>query len=105
MAKQEIIELLKKYIVLLNSEGVSVNKAYLFGSHSTDTASEDSDIDVLIISDNYDEDDDFAVGKIWSLTRKINSKIEPFLIGVRKFKTDTTSPLINLIKAKGIEIA
>lgn len=105
MAKREVIELLKKYITLLNAEGVSVSKAYLFGSYSNDTASEDSDIDVLIVSDNYDENDDFAVGKTWSLTRKISTKIEPFLIGIRKFKADTTSPLINLVKAKGIEIA
>lgn len=105
MAKREVIEALKKYITLLNEEGISVSKAYLFGSYSNDTASEDSDIDVLIVSDKYDENDDIAAGKIWRLTRKVNTKIEPFLIGVRKFKYDNSSPLINLIKTSGIEIA
>lgn len=105
MARSEVIELLKKYVILLNSEGISVNKAFLFGSYSTDTASEKSDIDVMIVSDKYDESDDMAIGKIWNLTRKISTKIEPFLIGNKKFKEDTTSPLINMVKEHGIEIA
>lgn len=104
MAKREVIELLRKYIILLNAEGISVNRAFLFGSYSNDTASDSSDIDVLIVSDKYDETDDDAAGKIWKLTRKINTKIEPFLIGIKKFKDDESSPLVSLIKTKGIEI-
>jgi predicted nucleotidyltransferase len=104
MAQGEIIELLKRYIVLLNIEGISVNKAYLFGSYSNNTATELSDIDIMIVSDKYDDSDDIAIGKIWKLTRKINSKIEPYLIGINKFRNDDSSPLINIVKTKGIEI-
>jgi predicted nucleotidyltransferase len=105
MAKGEVIELLKKYVILLNIEGIAVSKAYLFGSYSNDTATDESDIDVMLVSDIYDESDDIAIGKIWNLTRKVNTKIEPFLIGSRKFKEDTASPLICMIKSKGILIA
>jgi len=104
MAKEEVIELLKKYIILLNAEGISVNKAFLFGSYSNDSASDSSDIDIMIVSDKYDETDDIVIGKIWKLTRKINTKIEPFLIGLNKFRNDNSSPLISMIKTKGIEI-
>ena len=104
MAKSEVIELLKKYILLLNTEGISVYKAYLFGSYSNNTATDSSDIDVLIVSDNYDESDDLAVGKSWKLTKKINTRIEPYFIGINKYNTDTTSPLISAIKSSGIEI-
>jgi len=104
MAKEEVIELLKKYIILLNAEGISVNRAFLFGSYSNDSASDTSDIDIMIVSDKYDETDDIVVGKIWKLTRKINTKIEPFLIGLNKFKNDNSSPLLSMIKTKGIEI-
>ncbi len=41
-----------------------------------------SAFDELIIPNNYDEGDDFVAGKIWSLTRKINTKIEPLAIGL-----------------------
>ena len=104
MAKGEVVELLKKYVLLLNTEGISVYTAYLFGSYSTDTASDSSDIDVMIVSDKYDETDDLAAGKIWKLTRKINTKIEPFLIGMNKFRDDSSSPLVSMIKSNGIEI-
>ena len=104
MAKREVIELLKRYIILLNAEGISVNRAFLFGSYSNNTASDTSDIDIMIVSDKYDETDDIVVGKIWKLTRKINTRIEPFLIGLKKFTDDDSSPLVSLIKTKGIEI-
>jgi predicted nucleotidyltransferase len=104
MAKEEIIILIKKYIDLLNAEGLSVKKAYLFGSYSVGTETDMSDIDVMIISDKFDETDDFAVGKMWQLTRRIDTKIEPFLIGMKKFKEDDTSPLLNTVRLNGLEI-
>ncbi len=104
MAQGEIIALLKRYINLLDAEGFSVNKAFLFGSYSDDTATASSDIDVMIVSDQYDETDDLAVGKIWNLTRQVNTKIEPYLIGVKRFREDHASPLLTMIKTKGIEI-
>ena len=104
MAKAEVIELLKKYILLLNSNGISVYKAFLFGSYSTNTATEASDIDVMIVSEKYEETDDEAVGKIWKLTRMVSTKIEPFLIGKNKFISDDNSPLIEQIKRQGIEL-
>jgi len=105
MSKAEVIELLKKYILLLNSNGISVYKAFLFGSYSTNTATDASDIDVMIVSEKHDESDDEAVGKIWKLTRLVSTKIEPFLIGKNKFISDDNSPLIEQIKRQGIELS
>ena len=104
MANSEVVDLIRKYVLLLNAEGISVYKAYLFGSYSTDSASDSSDIDVMIVSDKFDETDDLAAGKIWKLTRKINTKIEPFLIGIKKYRDDSSSPFVSMIKTNGIEI-
>jgi len=104
MAKEEVIELIKKYIGILNTEGISVKKAFLFGSYLTGMQNDSSDIDVMIVSDKYDETDDVAVGKMWRLTRRINTKIEPFLVGMKKFNSDETSPLLSQIKQSGLEI-
>jgi len=104
MARGEVIEILKKYISLLNTEGISVSKAYLFGSYSTDSANDESDIDIMIISDKYNENDDLIIGKVWKLTKHISTKIEPFLIGLNKFNNDKNSPLIDMVKKNGIEI-
>ena len=82
MANRETIRILKQYIELLRNEGVLVHKAFLYGSYLNDNWSEDSDIDLLIVSDNGIEENDSLSGKIWSLTKRINSRIEPFLVGI-----------------------
>lgn len=101
MAKREIIEILKKYIFILRSEGIPIEKAYLYGSHLSNTATDESDIDIMIVTEN---EDDYLTGKIWSLTRKVNSKIEPYLVGKKRFN-NIDSPLIDIVKRTGLEIS
>ena len=103
MAKNEVIEILRKYIYLLRAEGISVDKAFLYGSYLTNTATIDSDIDLMIVTEN--ENDDDLAGKIWGLTQKVNSKIEPFIVGTNRFYNNDNSPLIDLVKRTGLEIA
>ena len=103
MAKIEVIEILSTYIKLLRSEGIFVEKAFLYGSYLTNTATKDSDIDLMIVTD--DDTDDYLAGKIWNLTRKVNSRIEPFIVGSNRFNSNDNSPLIDLVKRIGLEIA
>jgi len=91
MAKKEIVEILKKYIFILRSEGINIDKAYLYGSYLSNTATDESDIDIMIVTEN---EDDNLTGKIWSLTRKVNSKIEPYLVGKRRFINNEDSILL-----------
>ena len=102
MAKREVIEILKKYLLLLQAEGISVHKAFLYGSYLSDSARDESDIDLMIVTEN--EENDNLVGKIWSLTKKVNSKIEPYLVGKKRFYSDENSPLIDIVKKTGLEI-
>lgn len=102
MAKREVVDILKKYINLLKNEGISIDKAFLYGSYLTDTHKDDSDIDLMIVTEN--EEDDNVAGKIWSLTQKVNTKIEPYLVDKNKFYSDEYSPVINVVKNTGLEI-
>jgi hypothetical protein len=54
-------------------------------------------IDLMIVTEN--EDDDYLAGKIWKLTKKVNSKIEPFLIGTNRFNSNDNTPLVDLLAA------
>jgi predicted nucleotidyltransferase len=101
MGKREIIEELRKYIFILRSEGRTVDKAYLYGSYLTNTANEESDIDVLIVTEN---ENDNLTGKVWRLTKRVNSRIEPYLIEKDRFINNKDSLLIDLVKRTGIEI-
>jgi len=102
MAKNEVIEILRSYIHLLRAERISVDKAFLYGSYLSNTATSESDIDLMIVTEN--ENDDNLAGRIWKLTKKVNSKIEPFLVGTNRFNSNDNSPLIDLVKRTGIEI-
>jgi predicted nucleotidyltransferase len=104
MPQEEIIKLIQKYVALLNGEGLSVRKAFLFGSYATGLATQNSDIDVMIVSDKFDETDDRAAGKMWQMTKHVHTGIEPFLIGMDKYLNDESSPLISSIKQNGIEV-
>jgi len=55
MAKREIIEILRKYIFILRAEGISIEKAYLYGSYLSNTATDESDIDIMIVTESEDE--------------------------------------------------
>jgi predicted nucleotidyltransferase len=103
MAKNEVIEILKSFIFLLKSEGISVEKAFLYGSYLSGSATNESDIDILVVTNNGN--DDYLAGKIWQLTRKVNTRIEPFIIGTDRFNSNENSPLIDLIKRTGLQIA
>ena len=104
MATKAILNSIKQFIKLLAMEGFTIEKTFLFGSYLNDSQSNDSDIDLLIVTKHVDISNDYLIGKIWALTKKINSKIEPYVISSEKFHSDETSPLIQLVKQKGLEI-
>jgi predicted nucleotidyltransferase len=104
MDQQEVIDIIRKYINILNQEGIGIDRAFLYGSYATGEVNAESDIDVLLVSNTYNETEDSIVGKTWMLTRKINPRIEPWLIGRDRFLNDIDSPLITMIKARGIEV-
>jgi len=103
MAKNEVIAILTSYLNLLRAEGITVDKAFLYGSYLSNSVSNDSDIDLLIVTE--DGNDDYLAGKIWNLTKKVNSRIEPFLVDTNRFYSNDNSPLVDLVKRTGLEIA
>jgi len=105
MVKKSVIEMIKKYLQLLKQEGLIIDKAFLYGSYVRNEENENSDIDLLLVSSQINVSDDDQIGKIWALTRKVNSKIEPYLISSDKYQNDDISPIIQIVKQEGIEIA
>ena len=104
MSQKQVIEILKKYIHILYNEGIPIEKAFLYGSYAKDEASPESDIDVMIVSKIFEKNDDKLIGKTWRLTTKVDSRIEPFIVGTKRFKTDEYSPLLEIVRQEGIEI-
>jgi uncharacterized protein len=105
MIDTKVINVVKKYLGILSQEGILISKAFIYGSQVNGTASDESDIDLMLISPLFDENTDKYAPVLWLSTRKASYKIEPIAVGEKRFNTDDTSPLIEIVRQEGIEIA
>jgi len=105
MVDSKVIDIVKKYLSILSKEGILISKAFLYGSQAHGTATEESDIDLMLVSPLFDEDTDKYAPVLWLSTRKASYKIEPIAVGQKRFQTDDSSPLIEIVRQEGIEIA
>ena len=86
-SKDEVIRDIKKYIAELNKSGIYVHKAVLFGSWARGKATEESDVDVALVSDTFTGDRIQDRRKIVPFRRKINTRIEPMPFTQDDFNT------------------
>ena len=101
-SKSLAINLIKKYIVRLKENNISVERVLLFGSYIKGTSREDSDIDIAVISSAFKGDRYLDRRLIVPLRRGIDSRIEPI-----PFTPDDYAKggmLIDEIKSTGQEI-
>lgn len=105
MVSKEVINKVKEYLHELSSKGVYISKAFIYGSQIHGTATEESDIDVMLVSPLFDDDTDKYAPVLWLSTSRTDYRIEPIAVGEKRFQTDEYSPLIAIVRQEGIEIA
>jgi uncharacterized protein len=76
-ADKRIEQTIKSYIEQLESIGVHVQQAILFGSYATGKYDEWSDIDLAIVSDDFAGNRFNDRNKIRKVTLQVNSDISP----------------------------
>ncbi len=74
---KSIENIIKYYIEQLEEEGIHIQQAIVFGSYVDGKNNEWSDIDIAIVSENFDGNRFKDKNKIRKLTLKINSDISP----------------------------
>lgn len=97
----EIMQSIKKYIKKI-SEYYKIDAIILFGSYAKGTENEDSDIDIAIISEDF-EDIIEDGAKLIGLTWKIDTKIEPHPITKEDFE-NSSNPFVKEVIDTGIEL-
>ncbi|MBW2737566.1 MAG: nucleotidyltransferase domain-containing protein [Deltaproteobacteria bacterium] len=75
-AKDNALNKAKIFVKLLNSNGIEVFEAYLFGSVIKGTADVDSDIDIAIVSKDFVGTPFYDVQKISKYRRAVDLKLE-----------------------------
>jgi len=104
MAQKEIITLIRDFVRRLSQEGIPVEKAFLYGSYARGEENEESDIDIMLVSELFDKNDDQTIGKTWRISRSIDVRLEPYTVGKERFLNDQYSPLLQLVKKEGLEV-
>ena len=104
MVQNEVIDIVKQYIKNLQNGGININFAYLYGSYARNENRRNSDIDVLLVSDDFDTDNDVILSTPWLPEYRNDLRIEPLAVGSKRFETDDYSPVIEAAKKEGIKI-
>jgi len=98
---KEIIETVEKYINEVRKD-YDVNGAYLFGSYANGTFREESDIDVAIILNDFDNCV-VEMAKLGKYAWNIDTRIEPHPIRINDFNTHNNY-FVNEIINTGIKL-
>ena len=100
---KKIKDIAKDYIEHLKSNGLSIDDAFIYGSHAKGMAKKWSDIDICIISHDFKKNID-PLAYLWK--RKRDKDIEAILapIGFHPKDFIDESPLVWEIKKTGVGI-
>ncbi|MEW6349462.1 MAG: nucleotidyltransferase domain-containing protein [Thermodesulfobacteriota bacterium] len=107
MADESVVIAVTGYLRELRNLGLPVEYGILFGSHARgDSADRWSDIDLLVVSPRYDEKcDREELTLLWKIAARVDSRIEPFPVGTRRWDTDDESTIIEVARREGIRIS
>jgi predicted nucleotidyltransferase len=102
MLQAEIINSVRQYIKNLNADGIEVTFVVVFGSQVTGDATEWSDIDVLVVSSDFDDMIDRSqINKLWHIAGRTDSRIEPIPCGLERWEKDDYTPIIDIARNEG----
>jgi predicted nucleotidyltransferase len=101
--RKTIIDKVKTYRELVDSDfPLKIDQYWLFGSFAKGNPNEDSDIDVALVVDKFDDNYNFFETEpiLWKLSEKVDYRIEPHLIA----KNTDFSGFLTEINKTGIRI-
>jgi predicted nucleotidyltransferase len=100
MDKTDALNIVLRFSEIVKSK-FDFQKIILFGSYTKGNQNNDSDIDVAIVFDNYENRLERQV-ELMKLTRKIDTRIEPHPF--RKQEFNISNPMVKEIITYGLEV-
>jgi predicted nucleotidyltransferase len=102
MLEESVLTSVRRYLDALRDAGVEVELAVIFGSQARGEAREWSDIDLLVVSRQYDAlISRSAINQLWRLAARVDSRIEPIPCGLRQWREDDSSAIIEIARREG----
>lgn len=105
MLETSVLTAVRAYLSAVRAQGIFVERAVVFGSQATGRAHVWSDIDLLVVSPQFDDmKDRSSVNLLWRLAARVDSRIEPVACGSRQWREDDSSALIEIARREGEEL-
>ncbi len=102
MLEYSVLTSVGNYLAALASRGITIERAVVFGSWAKGLADVWSDIDLLVISPQFDGiKDRNTINLLWRVAARTDSRIEPILCGSRQWRDDDTSAIIEIARREG----
>ncbi len=104
MVDPEIRNIILRYVNVLTTRGIRVEKAVLYGSYASGNIHPGSDLDLAIVSPDFGKDRFEEGKKLLQIAWRVDPRIEPVPISSDSYENDTWIPLIYEIRQKGVEV-
>jgi len=105
MVDDSIVTAVKRYLASLPALGIHPSRAVLFGSFARGCADKWSDIDVVVVAPEFDQEcDRTLIEDMWAARSKADVRIEPIPCGEQEWLTDERRPLLTIARREGVEI-
>ena len=104
MVDPEIRNIILRYVNVLKTRGIRVEKAVLYGSYASGNFRSGSDLDLAIISPDFGKDRFEEGKKLLQIAWRVDPRIEPVPISSDSYENDIWIPLIYEIRQKGVEV-
>ncbi len=102
MAEEAIIISVRKYLNYLKENGFNISFGILYGSQATGKATEFSDIDLIVVSPDFDNEIECKMlDKLWQLAGRTDYRIEPIPCGLERWEKDDYTPIIDIARNEG----
>jgi len=105
MVDPSVINSIRKYLKIIDNEGISVRFGIVFGSQVTGQKDHWSDIDLLVVSPRFDGlRNRRDIDLMWRLAARTDNRIEPIPCGERQWNEDDSSAIIEIARREGEKI-
>ena len=102
MLEPSVEHAVNAYVAAVRNSGIAVEHAVVFGSQVSGCSHADSDIDLLIVSPEFDGmRDRSGINLLWRLAARVDSRIEPIPCGSQQWKDDDASAIIEIARQQG----
>jgi len=97
-----IQKIIAKYLLTLKDNGINIKQAFLFGSYAKGNATDLSDIDIALVSDEFVGVRFLDKNKIRKITISVSSDLEVLPFNSNSFNNN--DPLVTEILTTGVRL-